>query len=633
VSELVGSGLSLVERRCAAKGARRTRAAAGPASGQEQVQMRSGFLSHVCPYASALLIALVLASAPAKLRAQGVPGAGQTPSPQSSKPLQTLAPTEPLHVTARLVQINVIVNDKHGNPIPGLTKQDFTLLDNKKPQEIQVFSADTNLLAAQPFPALSLDTYTNRFDTNSGTGSSIDVILLDALNTESVDQVLTRNQVLKFLDQLPPRSRVALYWLGNGLHVLNDFTTDDSVLRRALASYKGGFSRELAHAEETDPALNNPNPSVPAGLASSQASVRGAFRSAFDERIANESVKNRVRLTLAALIAIGHHIGGLPGRKNLVWISSSFPLALGQDKFDLNWENDTGEDFKGQLARAAQSLADANVAIYPVDARGILGTSMTAAKDYADAPPPEFSGEGDEHLPSRVTPGNLETMKVLAERTGGRAFYGTNDLSDAIHRAFDDSRDTYTLGFYPPDNKWDGSFHSIKVSVKLPGARVRARTGYFAIPDSAQTPKSIQALIMQTVTSPLDATGISMGVTVRPTSAVDRQTMAIELHLDLRGIHMEQADGKYRGAVQAVFLQLSDVGEIIHATDETLEVSLSPASYDLALREGLRNSRRIDLEPGGGRLCIVLRDVSTGDIGSISIPLAKYAPQSPRAAH
>jgi hypothetical protein len=79
-----------------------------------------------------------------------------------------------------------------------------------------------------------------------------------------------------------------------------------------------------------------------------------------------------------------------------------------------------------------------------------MGSGLSAAGDSSEAPP-EFSGEDNEHLPSRVAAGNLDTMKILAERTGGKAFYGTNDLSDAIRRAIDDSRVTYTLGFYPAD--------------------------------------------------------------------------------------------------------------------------------------------------------------------------------------
>ena len=82
----------------------------------------------------------------------------------------------------------------------------------------------------------------------------------------------------------------------------------------------------------------------------------------------------------------------MPGRKNPVWVSSSFPLTLGQERFDVNWDNDTGENFQHDTARAARVLTDANVAVYPVDARGILGSAENAAGDYADPPPPEFAG-------------------------------------------------------------------------------------------------------------------------------------------------------------------------------------------------------------------------------------------------
>ena len=75
-------------------------------------------------------------------------------------------------------------------------------------------------------------------------------------------------------------------------------------------------------------------------------------------------------------------------------------------------------------------------------------------------------------------------MKVLAERTGGRAFYGTNDLSGAIIRALNDSRVTYTLGFYPADSNGTAAFTEIKVTSGDPGAEVRARSGYFAFPEA-----------------------------------------------------------------------------------------------------------------------------------------------------
>jgi VWFA-related protein len=429
-------------------------------------------------------------------------------------------------VTTRLVQINVIVNDKHGNPITGLTKEDFILLDNKQRQEIQFLSAETNLPRGHPEAPLPPDTFTNRFSEQASVPASVTVILLDALNTEFADQALTRKQVLKFLEQLRPQERVALYWLGNNLYVLNDFTSDVASLREALVRSKGESNRDLAESDVNYLTLNNPNPSIPAGVSAGQPSSREAFRSAFDQRVANESTKDRVRLTVAALIAIAHHVGALNGRKNLVWVSGSFPFDLGNERFDLNWANDTGVSFSAQIDRAAQALTDADIAVYPVDARGLMGSGLNASGDYSEAPPPEFSGEGNEHLPSRVAPGNLETMKTLAARTGGKAFYGSNDLAEGIRRAVDDSRLTYTLGFYPAGAKWDGGFHSIKVRVKRTGAEVRARSGYFALPDSAQaTPRSAQAIISQTAISQLASTGIGMRVHVQPADAAGEHSL------------------------------------------------------------------------------------------------------------
>lgn len=529
-------------------------------------------------------------------------------------------------MTTRLVQINVIVNDKHGNPITGLTKEDFVLLDNKYSQEIQLFSAETNLPRDQPQAPPPPDTYTNRLSEHAGVPASVTVILLDALNTEFADQALTRKQVLKFLKQLRPQDRVALYWLGNNLYVLSDFTADVASLREALVRSKGESNRDLAESDVSYLTLNNPNPSIPAGVSGGQTSSREAFRSAFEQRVANESTKDRVRLTVAALIAIAHHVGALNGRKNLVWVSGSFPFDLGNERFDLNWANDTGTSFSAQIERAAQALTDADIAVYPVDARGLMGSGLTAAGDYSEAPP-EFSGEGNEHVPSRVAPGNLDTMKTLAERTGGQAFYGSNDLAGAIRRAVDDSRVTYTLGFYPAGAKWDGSFHSIKVRVKTPGAEVRARTGYFALPDSAQeTPKSVQAIIPQTAISQLESTGIGMRVHVQPADAGGEHSLNVDLHLGLHDIHLEQDNGTWTGTLQTVFLQLDSRGEIIEALDETLQLTLPQTVYEQALIGGLRNTKHIRILSGAAQLCVVLRDASNGNIGSLSVPLAKYFP-------
>lgn len=572
--------------------------------------------------AGALLMALVLEALRPASANQSDPAPHQARVPQQSA-------AAPLRVTTRLVQINVIVNDKHGNPITGLTKDDFVLLDNKKLQPVQLFSVENNQPPASSEPPLPPDSYSNRFGEHGGAPPSVTVLLLDALNTESADQALARKQVAMLLQQIRPQDRIALYWLGNTLQVLHEFTSDAADLREALAQFGGEWSRDLAESKVEDLRLDNPNSSIPAGVPAGQTSSRAAFRAASDQRVANQSAKNRVRLTVAAMIAIAHHVGSLKGRKNLVWVSGGFPLNLGNEKFDLNWASQTGEDFSADIERAAQVLTDANLAVYPVDARGLMGTGLSAT-DSSDAHP-EFSNDGDEHLPTLAAPGNIETMKILAARTGGKAFYGTNGLSSGIRSALEDSRMTYTLGYYPVDVKWDGTFHNIKISVKTPHAEVRARTGYFAIPDSAKLPpKSVQAIISQTAISQLDATGIGMGIRLIPATVSSAPSLTAQLHVDLHDIHMEQIDGLWTGVMQTVFLQLNKHGEIIHADDETVQISLLPALYEQSLKTGIRNTKLVQLLPTAAQLCVVLRDPYNGNLGSVSIPLAKYAPTPPK---
>lgn len=557
----------------------------------------------------------------AAMPCHGTPQAQEpTPAPENNKPATSL------RVTTRLVEVNVVVNDKNGKPIIGLGKDSFTLLDDKKTQRIEFLSIDANAPTKQPVSPLPPDTYTNRVPGSTAQSPNVTVILFDALNTERTDQILARRQVLKVLDQLPPESRVALYWLGSGLYILSDFTADAAILRQALANYRGESSRQLANSQDSDPRLHSPNPSVPAGLAGAT-SERDAFRSAFDQRIANAAVTNRAGLTLAALVAIAHHIRGVPGRKNLVWVSSSFPLTLGQERFDLNWSNDTGENFQQDTARATRVLTDANIAVYPVDARGILGSGENAAGVYTDAPPPEFAGEGDEHLPSRVAPANLDTMKLLAERTGGRAFYGTNDLSGAIIRALNDSRATYTLGFYPSESKWDGAFHKIKVRVAVPGAEVRARSGYFALPDAPlSASKADHQLVAQLASSQLLATGIGLYVRVE---ALTDSTLIAEAHVDLREINMQPRDGHWIGTLQSIFLQLDNTGRILQVDDRTFHSDFADASYQQGLQRGITDTRRVRVLPDAAQLCIVVRDANSSSMGSVYLPVGKYVSQPP----
>jgi VWFA-related protein len=143
--------------------------------------------------------------------------------------------------------------------------------------------------------------------------------------------------------------------------------------------------------------------------------------------------RGRSGLTMVALLAIADHAAGIPGRKNLVWLTASLPS--------------TGPAI-------ARLLNQANIAIYPVDARGLVASFN-----------PHFRPIG------------LDVMQELADETGGRAFYNNNDISGAIRKAVDDSDVSYTLGFYLNSGSLDGQFHELKIRVDRPGLEVRYPSG------------------------------------------------------------------------------------------------------------------------------------------------------------
>ena len=109
---------------------------------------------------------------------------------------------------------------------------------------------------------------------------------------------------------------------------------------------------------------------------------------------------------------------------------------------------------------------------------------------------------------------NVETSQVIAEKTGGRAYFNTNDLGGAIQRAAEDSRLTYVLGYTPSHGQWDGRFREIKVRVRRRDVSVRHRSGYFAVRPEVPSAVDKQNAIVAALDSPLDATGVGVSVSV-----------------------------------------------------------------------------------------------------------------------
>ncbi len=304
-----------------------------------------------------------------------------------------------LKSTARMVQISVVAQDKKGTPVADLKKEDFQIRDNGKPQQIGAFSVESNGKLPSAPPKLPVNFFTNELEQRPGTPSSVTVILRDGLNTKWEDQAYAKAQVIKFLQTIQPQDRVGIYTLGRGLRVLHDFTTDSSALLERLKRFSGQNLPDLAASEPT--VMDNESLALNSWLSGNSGSgVEADFYTV-----------NRVVGTLRSIEFIANHLSRLPGRKNLIWVSGGFPLDMGFDSVEA-FSDPAREHrtFGAEIDRTVRAVNNANLAIYPVDARGLVAdTRFSAANQKIDLSP---------QLSMGPVVKNQETMRELASRTG-----------------------------------------------------------------------------------------------------------------------------------------------------------------------------------------------------------------------
>ena len=491
-----------------------------------------------------------------------------------------------IQVGTRLVLVNVVAKDKHGNPLGDLNRDDFVLRDNGQEQKLQFFSLEEARQTASAFSSSPAQlTFTNRPGPSIG---AVTVFLFDELNTQLTDQELAKKDFLRYLRGLPAASRVAVFVLGDSLSQLHDFSEDMASLLAAVAKHSNRINPEV-QASTAPPASSN-------SLTGDQKTTAqwDSFMQASNQPYVAYTETVRATRTAAALETIAGHLEGIPGRKTLIWISGGFPIQLGlRNKVDsipqsspsarasggaggrgrsqaaeegaeraqaaraaarsraaaaanrvrsppsLNQEMPgTGQSFENDVARAIRALNETDVAVYPGDARGITVAAAFQADRSSmvkrSKPPKALSAPDFDY----------ETLETLAEQTGGRrAFHHMNDLGSAIQDAASDARVTYSLAFSPPaSTAWlDGSYHRLEVTVKRTGVKLRYRPGYVAARDTAVAPSLAEA-----IANPVALAGIGFTVHLEPVEGGFKASVTI----DPRNITFQPKDGNWTGSLQ-----------------------------------------------------------------------------------
>ena len=383
------------------------------------------------------------------------------------------APQLTIRQTVRRVVVDVMVRDAHGKPVHGLTANDFSIIEDKEQQRILSFDAydfDKPSISRGPnAPPLPPNMFVNV--PQAPEHGPLYVILYDLVNTATEDQMTARGQILKFIRSKPDGTRFALFTTTDKLRMVQGFTEDKELLYSAL-----------------DP--KNPHPRVPKVFLLGVNYGRGDPYTALD-----------------MLTHLGQYLDGIPGRKNLIWVAGQFDVAMFPREQD-------PQDLQEQTREEVNALAQAQVAVFPVDARGVVVNpegALTGARPNGGASNQSIPDRPTLHSSSSLSNPtnnpilvgmqqaghggslnrNYATEDLVASMTGGRAFYSTNDLTEALSEATEEGGNYYTLTYSPPSGPDDGKCHNIIVKTAQPGYELSYRRNYCHTPLISAPPDEV----------------------------------------------------------------------------------------------------------------------------------------------
>ena len=548
----------------------------------------------------------------------------------AQSPVQNL-PAPTVRVNTRLVLVDVVVTDKQGKPVSGLKTEDFTVEEKGKKQKIAFFQTPEEAQKQTAPPQLGPGLYSNKPEFRSP-GGPLMVLLLDAANTPFRDQAYSRQQMLKYVtQQFKPGMRMGVFTLTNSLQVLQDFTGDPEVLLAALKKYQ---PQEQVLQNALPPPLSAGAESLGQGQATAIAQVE-ALAQGFQSVQVAYALDRRVDITLNAMQSLARILGGIPGRKNIVWLTAAFPFELIPEERNVSEAElladlpniqhkavDTiaagsvaGTERQSNAARireAAAEMATAQVAIYPVDVRGLISGVEFAREDSAN----RQSSSGSDRAITRMSDvsASQETMKAVADETGGRVYINQNEVSTGVALAMQDNSASYTIGYYPEDKKWDGKYRSIKVKLARDGVLVRHRHGYFAIDPSQQKDRKPEQQVADALHDNAPSTLVTFSAQIKP---AEKGKIAIAYLVDANSLSAEDVSGGKKLSFAYYAALFSPDGKIVENRSQKAEQTFKEDVYRQILQQGILLKLDLDAKTDKGQVRLAVQDLRTGMVGTI----------------
>ena len=604
----------------------------------------------------------------------------QAPPAQSGAAASS-GPDAILHANANLVLVDVVVTDKD-KPVHGLDKSRFHVFEDGHEQAIASFDEhrppERGPAGSMPLmkrAALPANTFTNIPDYPAT--DAVNVLLLDGLNTPLSDQMNVRTKMIDYIGKIKPGTSLAIFGLSSQLRMIAGFSTDLGALARALKSPKGAAGQSIVRDSEqmvqdagvtpsgggsvngsgsTALAGATPLPGSPQAATSQGPGMNFAQAALdFQARMTSFQMDQRVTMTLEAFRELARYLSAIPGRKNVIWFSGSFPGVIAPEDGSGQTPSSAVRYYVEQVQETTEMLAEARISLYPVDARGLMPSSaFSATNNTSPAGDNSYVGNTNStpfamqlHMERRQTAQEQDTMQQIAAETGGKAYIETNDFTDAVADVVENGSSYYTIAYVPSRKKFDGKFHAFDVRLDKASYKLAYRRGYYADdPQKASVSHPNEPSLIAAASqygAPL-ATQISFVARVLPATDPMLQGVAltkgpvgdssamlkgpahryvIDLVLDLHGLAIGTlADGSHQANIEFAMVAYDAEGTRVNSLEHAFNLTLRPDRFDKLMASGVPIRTELDLPEGQGSIRIAIHDIAGGRAGSLEVPVS-----------
>lgn len=521
-----------------------------------------------------------------------------------------------------LVQVPVVVTDKAGHHVHNLTKDDFRVFEDGKEQRVASFEEVTTThtpvaVAARP------GVYTNLV-IDRDKPRAITIIALDTVNTPFLDQSFARRDLIKYLAKnIDTGQTLALVLItSKGLKVVSSLTSSAESLQQALQKVSSETPALQNVSTETEVAAftgDTSNLFTALSVATSEGAV-DEFITQGDVDYTQFKQEAAIETTMQAFLGIAWSLGGIPGRKTLLWATGGFPFTLDSPSAV------PGGNLSLLYERAMEALNDAEISVYPVDVQGLVYTAPGASSGRT---PKGTAALQQMSNRAWLLHSKQDTLKDFAEMTGGRAFYNTNDLAGAFQRATDDASSYYMIGYYLDTKNNKPGWRQLKTKIDKKDMEVRARNGFF-VTNATMNPEASRINDMNfAMAAPFEATGIPIemqwGAVKEVAGDKEKKQVAFMIHMIGTNISIEGTHNAINLAVTAVATRRAGKPEasptVVANVAQAIKGNLKPENVATLKAHGLTYPSALELAPGQYSVRFVVRDNLSGRLGSLSVPV------------